>query len=135
MKKFFGILIFIAVIVFAGWAYMNSGAPADKADPTPLPSASPSADVIVTPEPEDKPVVTPQPTPETVKKLSAKGVYAGKADSNFIEIMIEGKYISAKLSPDLKAKFDSLNIEEKDNVTIEYTLDKGVYVVHKISKN
>ena len=32
------------------------------------------------------------------KKLSAKGVYAGRADSNFIEIMINDKYVSAKLS-------------------------------------
>ena len=72
---------------------------------------------------------------EEEKRLLAKGVYAGRADSNFIEIMINNKYISAKLSPALKAGFDNLDIEEEDNVTIEYTLEKGVYVVHKISKN
>ncbi len=131
MKKFFGILIFIAVIIFAGWAYMNSGTPA-KTDPDPSPSPSPA---VTMPQPTPEEVVTPKPTPEEEEKLSAKGVYAGRADSNFIEIMINNKYVSAKLSPDLKASFDNLDIEEEDNVTIEYTLDKGVYVVHKISKN
>ncbi|MBQ9096970.1 MAG: hypothetical protein IJY55_01065 [Clostridia bacterium] len=128
MKKFLGIVIFIAVIIFAGWAYMNSGVPAN---PQPEPTVSP--EVTVQPTPEE--VVTPQPTPEEEKRLSAKGVYIGLADSNFIEIMINDKYVSAKLSPSLKASFDNLNIEEEDNVTIEYTLEKGVYEVHKISKN
>ena len=131
MKKFFGILILIAVIIFAGWAYMNSGAP-EKKDPDPTPSASPA---VTTPQPTPEEVVTPKPTPQEETKLTAKAVYVGRADSNFIEIMIGGKYVSAKLSPDLKANFDSLDIEEEDNITIEYTLDKGVYVVHKISKN
>lgn len=130
MKKFLGIVIFIAVIIFAGWAYMNSGI---SVSPQPEPTASP----VVTPQPTPEEVVTPKPTPEEAKPqtLSAKGVYAGRADSNFIEIMINGKYVTAKLSPSLKASFDNLNIEEEDNVTIEYTLEKGVYEVHKISKN
>ncbi|MBR2507247.1 MAG: hypothetical protein IKB70_10205 [Bacilli bacterium] len=128
MKKFFGIVILIAVIIFAGWAYMNSG---NTANPEPQPTASP----VVTPQPTPEEVVTPQPTPEEVKTLSAKAVYVGLADSNFIEIMMNGKYVTAKLSPQLKASFDSLNIEEESDVTIEYTLEKGVYVVHKISKN
>ena len=127
MKKFLGIVIFIAVIIFAGWAYMNSGT---SVNPEPEPTASP----VVTVQPTPEIVVTPQPTPEE-KTLSAKAVYAGRADSNFIEIMINNKYISAKLSSSLKASFDSLDIEEEDNVTIEYTLEKGMYVVHKISKN
>ena len=48
---------------------------------------------------------------------------------------INDKYVNAKLSEQLKKKFDSIDIEEEDNVTIEYTLEKGVYVVHNISKN
>ena len=126
MKKFLGIVIFISVIVFAGWAYMNSGTPVTpESDATPTPVLTPQA----TPE-----VVTPQPTPEE-QILSAKAVYVGRADSNFIEIMMNDKYVSAKLSEQLKTTFDSLNIEEEDAVTIEYTLEKGVYVVNKISKN
>ena len=129
MKKFLGIVIFIAVIIFAGWAYMNSGSPAN---PQPQPTVSP--DIIPQPTPEE--IVTPKPTPEEQQqKLSAKGIYIGLADSSSIEILINDKYINAKLSPSLKASFDSLNIEEDDNVTIEYTLEKGVYEVHKISKN
>ncbi len=127
MKKFFGIVIFIAVIVFVGWAYMNSGSPAN-------PEPEPTASTVVTVQPTPEEIVTPEPEPEEAK-LSVKAVYAGRADSNFIEIKINNKYVTAKLSEQLKANLDNLDIEEEDNVTIEYTLEKGVYVVHKILKN
>ncbi len=128
MKKFLGIVIFIAAIIFAGWAYMNSGTPID-----PLPSSDPSPSPVQTTEPSPEVVVTSSPEPKE-EKLTANAVYSGRADSNFIEIIVDGKYISAKLSPELKASFDSLDIEEEDSVTIEYTLEKGIYIVHKLSK-
>ena len=137
MKKFLGIVILIAVIVFAGWAYMNSGVPTNpkpenSASPTQTPTLAPSE--MDTPELKPEETATPTPTPEA-KKLSVKAVYVGLADSNSIEIKINDKYVNAKLSEQLKKKFDNIDIEEEDNVIVEYTLEKGVYVVHNISKN
>ena len=131
MKKFFVMVLVIAIVVFAGWAYMNSGNPAGPADPTPTPT--PTSAPTAEPEPE---VVTPSPTPEEKEeKLTADAVYSGREDSNSIEIIIDGKYISAKLSSQLKQDFDGLGIEEQDKIKIEYTLKNGLYEVHKISKN
>ena len=128
MKKFFVMVIVIAIVVFAGWAYMNSGKPVEPVEPTPTPT--PVQTVEPTPE-----VVTPEPTPEQEEKLTADAVYSGREDSNSIEIIIDNKYISARLSPQLKQNFDSLGIEENDKIKIEYTLKNGLYEVHKISKN
>lgn len=133
MKKFFVMVLVIAIVVFAGWAYMNSGNPAGQADPTPTPTPTPASIPTAEPEPE---VVTPSPTPEEKEeKLTADAVYSGREDSNSIEIIIDGKYISAKLSSQLKQDFDGLGIEEQDKIKIEYTLKNGLYEVHKISKN
>ena len=126
MKKFFVMVIVIAIVVFAGWAYMNSEKPVTTEEPTP--TSTPVQTEEPTPE-----TPTPTPTPE-VKKLTADAVYSGREDSNSIEIIIGDKYVSARLSPQLKQNFDSLGINEEDNIKIEYTLEKGLYEVHKISK-
>lgn len=94
------------------------------------PVSTPSPDVTATPSP----VITPAPTPESNTK-TASGIYGGRADSNFIEVILDdGSFESLKLSDEVKASFDDINISEEDEIVFSYTEDGGVKTVLSIEK-
>ena len=96
------------------------------------PVATPTPDATSTPIPVSTPV--PTSTPESNAK-TASGVYGGRADSNFIEvIMDDGSFASFKLSDEVKASFEDINISEEDEIIFSYTEDGGVKTVVSIEK-
>ena len=119
MKKRCVLALVLIMLLFAGCAPV---APNPPAEPTPIPIETPIA----------SPDVSPAPTEETFETATA--VYVGRADLNFIEILMNGKYISAKLSDEIKDKFAGLNIGENDKIKITYAIEDGIYEVHEISK-
>jgi hypothetical protein len=74
------------------------------------------------------------------ESISGSGIYAGQADSNFIEIQTRGiqdenPYDIFMLSKELKAKFSSLGLKTGDEVTLCYYIDDNAQkVITAISK-
>ncbi len=92
---------------------------------------------VQSPEPTVTPTaaVTPAPTAGE-KKLTMKATYGGRADSNFIEVILEdGSFETLKLSDEMKENLENLGIEDDDKIEITYTEENGVKTVTEIKEN
>lgn len=120
MKKI--ILAAAAASVILTGCSGGTNTPATTASPSPIasPTVSPSA--------------SPTSAPE-VREITETGVYGGRADSNYIEVILsDGSYESLKLSDELKKNLETSGIEEDDNIEFTYTETNGEKVVNKIIK-
>lgn len=136
MKKVLIVIIFIALI--AGVIFcVNSCQNKDDVVPENTPEATdviPQNDVPDT-ENEVQPE-TKKPDTEDFPVYTGTGIYHGKIDSTFIEVLVDGvtpPLRSCKLSPELAEKFSSLNLELGAIITFEYQLVDDQYVIKSIS--
>ncbi len=122
MKRLCYLMAVIMMLTLAGCVNTQHENPVEPT-PSPVQTASPTPDAA-----------TPEPSKEVVTE-TAMAIYGGRADLNFIEIIINDKYVSAKLSTELKGRFDELGLKENDKIKVEYTVKNGLYEVYEISKN
>lgn len=138
MKRFFAIILSvlaIALIIYGVNSYRNSEkTPPQKPEENVqqnIPMDNPGIDKN---ESEDYPQTAPNPSNETTV-YTGVGIYQGKIDSNFIEVLLDGNpplLLSFTLSPDVSKEFSSIKPEEGDVISFEYKTLEGQYLITKI---
>ncbi len=122
MKKII-VFITLAMLIMSGCNMRKS--PENTPSPTPSPSAS------ATPQMQTPP---PEPAGE-VDKLTMTAIYGGRADYNFIEVILnDGSFETLKLSEELCENLENMDVCEDDKIEITYTAENGVKTVVDIKK-
>lgn len=135
VKKFLIVIIcivLIAGVIFCVNSCQNKGDIIPKSNPEGItettPIDKPNNENDVQQEPK-KPVADDSPV------HTGTGVYHGKIDSTFIEVLVDGvtpPLRACKLAPELAEKFSSLNLELGSIITFEYQIVDDQYVIKKI---
>jgi len=126
-KKYFNFAIVIAILIFIVWfAYDNNNADEPEVDnPASIEQNGDNNNDSINNGPQDLDIKTDS------------GRFTGRIDNNFIEVRISGvpDSIDPKvfmLSDEVKEKFNSLNLNEGDNIKFDYII--GVNGQQKIVK-
>ncbi|MGD9676869.1 MAG: hypothetical protein AB7V16_00695 [Vulcanibacillus sp.] len=118
-KKYFNFAIVIAILIFIAWFAYNSNNTDEPGvdNPTNIEQNGDNSSDNINNEPQDSEVKTDS------------GRFTGRIDNNFIEVRISGvpDSIDPKvfmLSDEVKEMFDSLNLNEEDNIKFDYIIDE-----------